>query len=188
MTARLQVRYNDVIRPKLAEQLGIANVNAIPKLDKIVINMGVGSAMQDKKHLEIAADAMADISGQKAILTIARLSIAGFKLREGVAIGCKVTLRRAKMYEFLDRLVSIVLPRVRDFRGISRTAFDGRGNYSLGLSEQLMFPELNPDKYTRPQGMNIVMVTTAQSDADAFALLEMFGMPFKAPKKAKVTV
>ena len=188
MAPRLQVRYNEVIRPKLAELLGISNVNALPKLDKIVINMGVGSAMQDKKHLEVAADAMADIAGQKPVLTIARLSVAGFKLREGVAIGCKVTLRRARMYEFLDRLVSIVLPRVRDFRGISRTAFDGRGNYSLGLSEQLMFPELNPDKYTRPQGMNIVVVTTAKSDAEAFALLEMFGMPFRAPKKAKVTV
>lgn len=188
MVARLKVKYNEVIRPNLAEQLNIANVNKIPKLDKIVINMGVGSAMQDKKHLEVAAEAMADIAGQKPILTIARLSVAGFKLREGVAIGCKVTLRRDRMYEFLDRLVSIVLPRVRDFRGISRTAFDGRGNYSLGLSEQLVFPELNQDKYTRPQGMNIVVVTTAQSDAEAFALLEMFGMPFRAPKKAKVTV
>jgi len=187
MAPRLQVRYNEDIRPKLAEQLGVQNVNAIPKLDKIVINMGVGSAMQDKKHLEIAADAMADIAGQKPILTIARNSVAGFKLREGVAIGCKVTLRRTKMYEFLDRLVALVLPRVRDFRGISRTAFDGRGNYSLGLSEQLVFPELNPDKYTRPQGMNVVIVTTAQTDADAYALLEMFGMPFRAPKKAKVT-
>ena len=188
MAARLKIKYNEVIRPNLAEQLSIANVNKIPKLDKIVINMGVGSAMQDKKHLEVAAEAMADIAGQKPILTIARLSVAGFKLREGVAIGCKVTLRRDRMYEFLDRLVSIVLPRVRDFRGISRTAFDGRGNYSLGLSEQLVFPELNQDKYTRPQGMNIVVVTTAQSDAEAFALLEMFGMPFRAPKKAKVTV
>ncbi|MDZ4850010.1 MAG: 50S ribosomal protein L5 [Pirellulaceae bacterium] len=187
MAPRLQLRYNESIRSTLAQELGISNVNAIPKLDKIVINMGVGSAMQDKKHLEIAADAMADIAGQKPILTIARLSVAGFKLREGVAIGCKVTLRRDKMYEFLDRLVSIVLPRVRDFRGISRTAFDGRGNYSLGLSEQLMFPELNPDKYTRPQGMNIVVVTTAQTNAHAFALLEKFGMPFRAPKKAKVT-
>jgi len=186
MAARLKVRYNDVIRPKLAEQLGISNVNEIPKLDKIVINMGVGSAMQDKKHLEVAAEAMADIAGQKPILTIARLSVAGFKLREGVAIGCKVTLRRERMYEFLDRLVSVVLPRVRDFRGISRTAFDGRGNYSLGLSEQLVFPELNQDKYTRPQGMNIVVVTTANTDAEAFALLEMFGMPFRAPKKPKV--
>jgi large subunit ribosomal protein L5 len=187
MVPRLQQRYNEVIRPKLAEDLGISNVNAIPKLDKIIINMGVGSAMQDKKHLEIAAEAMADIAGQKPVLTIARNSVAGFKLREGVAIGCKVTLRRAMMYEFMDRLVSIVLPRVRDFRGVSRTAFDGRGNYSLGLSELLMFPELNPDKYTRTQGMNIVVVTTANTDEEAFKLLEMFGMPFRAPKKAKVS-
>lgn len=185
MIPRLQQRYQEVIRPKLAEQLAIANVNAIPRLEKIVINMGVGSAMQDKKHLEIAADAMADIAGQRPVLTIARQSIAGFRLREGVAIGCKVTLRRAKMYEFLDRLISIVLPRVRDFRGISRTAFDGRGNYSLGLQEQLVFPELNPDKYTKPQGMNIVLVTTANSNDEAFALLEHFGMPFRAPKKPK---
>lgn len=187
MVPRLQQRYNEVIRPKLAEELGISNVNSIPKLDKIIINMGVGSAMQDKKHLEIAAEAMADIAGQKPVLTIARNSVAGFKLREGVAIGCKVTLRRAMMYEFMDRLVSIVLPRVRDFRGVSRTAFDGRGNYSLGLSELLMFPELNPDKYTRTQGMNIVVVTTANTDEEAFKLLEMFGMPFRAPKKAKVS-
>jgi large subunit ribosomal protein L5 len=187
MVPRLQTRYQDVIRPKLAEELGIANVNAIPRLQKIVINMGVGSAMQDKKHLELAAEAMADIAGQKPVLTIARQSVAGFKLREGVAIGCKVTLRRARMYEFLDRLISMVLPRVRDFRGISRTAFDGRGNYSLGLSEHLVFPELNPDKYTRTQGMNIVLVTSAQSDPDAYKLLEMFGMPFRAPKKAKAS-
>ena len=187
MVPRLKQRYNDEFRPRLAEELGISNVNAIPKLDKIIINMGVGSAMQDKKHLEIAAEAMADIAGQKPVLTIARNSVAGFKLREGVAIGCKVTLRRAMMYEFMDRLVSIVLPRVRDFRGVSRTAFDGRGNYSLGLSELLMFPELNSDKYTRTQGMNIVVVTTAETDEQAFKLLEMFGMPFRAPKKAKAS-
>lgn len=185
MIPRLQERYEQQIRPKLAEQLGISNVNAIPRIEKIVINMGVGSAMQDKKHLEIAYDAMMDIAGQKPVMTIARQSIAGFKLREGVPIGCKVTLRRARMYEFLDRFISIVLPRVRDFRGISRTAFDGRGNYSVGLSEQLVFPELNPDKYTKPQGMNICVVTTAGNNADAFTLLEMFGMPFRAPKKPK---
>lgn len=181
MVPRLQIRYNEVIRPTLAEQLGIQNVNAIPRLDKIILNMGVGEAMQEKKYLEVAAEAMADIAGQKPVLTIARTSVAGFKLREGVAIGCKVTLRRTRMYEFLDRLVSLVLPRVRDFRGISRTAFDGRGNYSLGLSEQLVFPELNPDKYTRVQGMNIVIVTTAQKDADAFAswkcLVSLSGPP-----------
>jgi len=187
MTPRLQERYQETIRPQLAEKLSIANVNAIPRLEKIVINMGVGSAMQDKKHLEIAYEAMMDIAGQKPVMTIARQSIAGFRLREGVPIGCKVTLRRARMYEFLDRLVSIVLPRVRDFRGISRTAFDGKGNYSLGLSEQLVFPDLNPDKYTRPQGMNICIITSAPNNEQAFALLEMFGMPFRAPKKPKVT-
>ena len=141
--------------------------------------------MQDKKYLELAAEAMADIAGQKPVLTLARNSIAGFKLRDGVAIGCKVTLRRERMYEFLDRLVSIVLPRVRDFRGVSRTAFDGKGNYSMGLSEWLVFPELNPDKFARPQGMNIAIVTTAVEDDHARRLLEMFGMPFRAPKVKK---
>ena len=185
MAPRLQEHYEKTIRKALQEQLGIKNVMAIPRLEKININMGVGSAMQDKKNLDIAADAMIEIAGQKPVLTLSRNAIAGFKLRENVPIGCKVTLRRAKMYEFLDRLVSIVLPRVRDFRGISRTAFDGHGNYSLGLSEQLVFPELNPDKFTKPQGMNITIVTTATTNEHAFALLEHFGMPFRAPKKAK---
>jgi large subunit ribosomal protein L5 len=185
MAPRLQEKYEQVIRPKLAEQLGITNVMAIPGLEKIVINMGVGEAMQDKKILDIAADAMAEISGQRPVLTKSRKSIAGFKLREGLPIGCMVTLRRDRMYEFLDRLVSIVLPRVRDFRGISRTAFDGHGNYSLGLSEHSVFPELNPDKYTRPQGMNISIVTTAKTNEHAFVLLEMMGLPFRAPKKPK---
>jgi large subunit ribosomal protein L5 len=128
---------------------------------------------------------MADISGQKPVLTLARNSIAGFKLREGVAIGCKVTLRRERMYEFLDRVISIVLPRVRDFRGVNRNAFDGHGNYSMGLSEWLVFPELNPDKFARPQGMNIAIVTTAVQNDHARRLLEMFGMPFRAPKVKK---
>ncbi len=183
MAPRLQQHYYDTIRPELGKELGIKNLLAIPRLDKISINMGVGEAMQDKKHLELAADAMADISGQKPVLTLARQSIAGFRLREGVAIGCKVTLRRERMYEFLDRLVSLVLPRVRDFRGVSRTAFDGHGNYSMGLSEWLVFPELNPDKYARTQGMNIAIITTADSDDQARRLLEYFGMPFRAPKK-----
>jgi large subunit ribosomal protein L5 len=183
MAPRLQQRYQDEIRTELAKQLGITNPMAIPKLTKIVVNMGVGSAVADKKNLEIAYDAMADITGQKPIQTLSRKSIAGFKLREGMPIGCKVTLRRQRMYEFLDRLVSVVLPRVRDFRGISRTAFDGQGNYSLGLSEQLVFPELNPDKYTKPQGMNIAICTSAGNDEHALLLLEMFGMPFKAGKK-----
>ncbi len=184
MAPRLQERYVQEIRSKLQEQLEIKNPMAIPRIQKVVLNMGVGEAMQDKKYLEVAIDAMTDITGQKPLTTVARGSIAGFRLREGVAIGCKVTLRGARMYEFLDRLITIVLPRVRDFRGISRTAFDGHGNYSLGLSEQLVFPELNPDKYTRQQGMNITVVTTAKNNKDAFTLLEMVGMPFRAPRKA----
>lgn len=183
MAPRLQERYETEIRKHLAEELGIKNPNAIPRISKIVINMGVGSAVADKKNLDMAYDAMTDIAGQKPVITKARKSVAGFKLREGVGIGCKVTLRRQRMYEFLDRLVNIVLPRVRDFRGISRTAFDGNGNYALSLSEQMVFPELNPDKYTKPQGMNITITTTAVSDEHGLALLTAFGMPFKAPKE-----
>lgn len=184
MAPRLQERYENEIRTALAEKLGIGNPMAIPRLTKVVMNMGVGSAIADKKNLELAVDAMADISGQKPITTLARKSIAGFKLREGMPIGCKVTMRRARMYEFMDRLVNIVLPRVRDFRGVSRSAFDGNGNYSLSLTEQLVFPELNPDKYTKQQGMNITICTTASNNGDALALLEAFGMPFRADKKA----
>lgn len=187
MAPRLQERYETEIRKQLAEELGIKNPNAIPRISKIVINMGVGSAVADKKNLDMAYDAMTDIAGQKPVITKARKSVAGFKLREGVGIGCKVTLRRQRMYEFLDRLVNIVLPRVRDFRGISRTAFDGNGNYALSLSEQMVFPELNPDKYTKPQGMNITITTTAVSDEHGLALLAAFGMPFKAPKEKSKT-
>lgn len=184
MAPRLQEKYQNEIRSAIGEKLGVTNPMAIPKIEKIVINMGVGSAIADKKNLELAFAALTEIAGQKPVQTLARKSIAGFKLREGMAIGCKVTLRRQRMYEFLDRLVSLVLPRVRDFRGISRKAFDGNGNYSLSLTEQLVFPELNPDKYTRPQGMSITIVTTAKTNDDALALLEMFGMPFKAAKTA----
>ena len=184
MAPRLQERYQNEIRPALAEQLGITNPMALPYVTKVVINMGVGSAVADKKNLEIAFDAMMDIAGQRPVQTIARKSIAGFKLREGMPIGCKVTLRRQRMYEFLDRLISVVLPRVRDFRGVSRTAFDGRGNYSLSLTEQLVFPELNPDKYTKPQGMNITIGTTAVNNEQGLLLLGLMGMPFKAPKEA----
>ena len=183
MVPRLQEAYQSKIKPELASQLEIKNPMAIPKLTKIVVNMGVGSAIADKKNLELAFEAMSDLAGQRPVQTLARKSIAGFKLREGMAIGCKVTLRRQRMYEFLDRLVSIVLPRVRDFRGVSRKAFDGRGNYSLSLSEQLVFPELNPDKYTKPQGMNITVCTTANTNAEGLLLLELFGMPFRAAKK-----
>ena len=158
---------------------------ALPRVTKIVINMGVGEAVQDKKVLDIASDAMSDISGQKPIVTKSRKAIAGFKLRENLPIGCKVTLRRERMYEFLDRLITLALPRVRDFRGVNPKGFDGNGNYNCGLTEQLVFPELNPDKYTRQQGMNITIVTTAKNNDDALLLLELFGMPFRAPRVKK---
>lgn len=180
---RLQARYDETIRPALVEKFGYRNPHQIPRLDKISINMGVGAAIGDKKILDIAFDAMTEIAGQRPVLTTARKSIANFRLREGMPIGCMVTLRRQRMYEFLDRLISIVLPRVRDFRGISRTAFDGRGNYTLGLTEQLVFPELNPDKFTRPQGMNISIITTARTNEEARELLERMGMPFRQDKK-----
>jgi large subunit ribosomal protein L5 len=143
--------------------------------------MGVGSAVEEKKHIETAVSALAEITGQKPLITLSRKSIAAFKLREGMPIGAKVTLRRQRMYEFLDRLISIALPRVRDFRGINRNAFDGNGNYSLGLAEQTVFPELNPDKYLRPQGMNITIVTSAKTNEEALDLLQRFGMPFQHP-------
>nr|WP_197167840.1 50S ribosomal protein L5 [Neorhodopirellula pilleata] len=182
---RLQARYQDQIRAALKEQFSYSNPHQIPELKKISLNMGVGAAVGDKKILDLAFDAMTQITGQKPVTTIARQSVAGFRLREGMPIGCMVTLRRQRMYEFLDRLISVVLPRVRDFRGINRYAFDGNGNYTLGLTEQLVFPELNPDKFTRPQGMNISFVTTATTNDEARALLLEFGMPFKAPKEKK---
>jgi len=177
---RLQQQYEKEILPMLAKQLGRANRLSLPRLEKIVVSMGVGSAITDKKNLDMAADALMQITGQKPLICKATKSIAGFKLREGLAIGCKVTLRGGRMYEFLDRLISLALPRVRDFRGLSPKAFDGRGNYSLGLSEQLVFPELNPDKYTTVQGMNVAIVTTAHSDDEARLLLRSLGVPMKA--------
>ena len=176
---RLQTKYFDEVLPALKEQLGRSNVMSLPRLQKIVVNMGVGSAITEKKHLEESVEALGLITGQKCSVTLARKSIAGFRLREGQAIGCKVTLRRQRMYEFLDRLISVALPRVRDFRGISATAFDGHGNYSLGLTEQLVFPELNPDKFLRVQGMNITMVTNVDSNDEARILLRELGMPFR---------
>jgi large subunit ribosomal protein L5 len=184
MSPRLKEKYETEVLPALQESLGRKNRLSLPRLEKIVINMGVGSAIQEKKHLEMAVDAMTEITGQKPIITHARKSVAGFRLREDMPIGCKVTLRRARMWEFLDRLVSLALPRVRDFRGISRTAFDGSGNYSLGLSEQLVFPELNPDKYLRVQGMNITVVTACASDEEALELLTRLGLPFKREESA----
>lgn len=184
MKARLEQLYLDSIRPAMAEKFGRKNIHSLPRLQKVVINMGVGSAIQDKKDLEDARSAMELIAGQKPVITKARQSIAGFRLREGMPIGCKVTLRGARMYEFVDRLVTLALPRVRDFRGVSEKAFDGRGNYSLGLNEYVVFPELNPDKFTRSQGMNIVFVTSTFADEEGRELLRMFGMPFKDSKKS----
>jgi len=183
-TPRLQERYQKEVLPALEKKLGRTNRLSLPRLQKIVINMGVGSAISEKKHLEEAVSALTQISGQKPAVTRSRKSIANFKLREGQEIGCKVTLRGVRMYEFLDRLISIALPRVRDFRGLDPNAFDGRGNYSLGLVEQLVFPELNPDKYTRVQGMNISIVTSTDSNDESRELLRGFGMPFKTEEAA----
>ncbi len=180
MTPRLLEKYEKEIASSVAKAIGCANVMAVPRLEKIVVNMGVGTATGDKKHLDEAVDALSQITGQKPLITRARKSVAGFRLREGVAIGCKVTLRGRRMYEFLDRLISLALPRVRDFRGLDPGAFDKHGNYSMGLSEQLVFPELNPDKFTRPQGMNVTIVTSTQNDDHARELLRGFGMPFRS--------
>jgi large subunit ribosomal protein L5 len=179
-TPRLLERYEKEILPAMAEQFGRKNRHSLPKLVKIVVNMGVGKAASEKKYLEEAQDAMKQITGQKPLVTLSRKSIANFKLREGMAIGCKVTLRGRRMYEFLDRLVSVALPRVRDFRGLDPDAFDGRGNYNLGITEQVVFPEINPDKFTVQQGMNITIVTTAGNDAEARELLRRLGMPMRA--------
>jgi large subunit ribosomal protein L5 len=179
MSPRLQVKYEQEILPVLREKLGRTNRLSLPRLEKIVVNMGVGAAIQEKKHLEAAVEALGQITGQKPIITKSRKAIAGFRLREGMPIGCAVTLRRGRMYEFLDRLISLALPRVRDFRGVNPNAFDGHGNYSLGLTEQLVFPELNPDKFPRVQGMNVTVVTTTDSDDEARELLSLLGMPFR---------
>lgn len=177
---RLLQRYEQEIVGALAQKLGRSNRLSLPRLQKVVVNMGVGDAITEKKFLEEAVKAMSEISGQKPLVTKARKAIAGFKLRENLNIGCKVTLRGARMYEFLDRLISLALPRVRDFRGLNPNAFDGQGNYSLGLSEQLVFPELNPDKYTRTQGMNITLVCSGGKDDESRELLRLFGVPFRA--------
>jgi len=175
---RLKEIYNNEIMPAMQKKFGYTNVMQIPKLDKIVINMGVGEAKDNAKALETAVKDMEIIAGQKAITTKARKSIANFKLREGVAIGCKVTLRGDKMYEFADRLINLALPRVRDFRGVNPNAFDGRGNYALGIKEQLIFPEIEYDKVDKVRGMDVIFVTTAKSDEEARELLVQFGMPF----------
>ena len=178
MAARLQEHYKKVVREALTKEFGYTNPMQVPKIDKIVINMGVGEATADSKKINLAVAELTAIAGQKPIITKARKSIAVFKLREGMAIGCKVTLRKQQMYEFLDRLVNIALPRVRDFRGVSGKSFDGRGNYTLGLKEQLVFPEIDYDKVDKVRGMDIVICTTAKTDAEAKALLKGFDMPF----------
>jgi len=178
-TPRMLEHYTQTVRPHLAKALSRTNPHAIPRLEKVVISMGVGAAVSEKKYLDEALGALAQISGQKPIATLSKAAVSGFKLRENLPIGCKVTLRGNRMYEFFDRLVAVALPRVRDFRGLSATAFDGHGNYSLGLSEQGVFPEINPDRYTRPQGMNITFVTSAATDDEARELLVAMGLPLK---------
>ncbi|MBI1182553.1 MAG: 50S ribosomal protein L5 [Alphaproteobacteria bacterium] len=177
--ARLQSHYESQIRPQLMETFGLTNQYSVPKLEKIVINMGVGEGTRDAKKITIAAEELTKISGQKPVVTKAKKSIAGFKLREGMAVGCKVTLRGRRMYEFLDRLVTIALPRVRDFRGVSGKSFDGNGNYAMGLREQIVFPEINYDQIDEIRGMDIIICTTAKSDEQAKALLAGFQMPFR---------
>jgi large subunit ribosomal protein L5 len=190
---RLKQRYNDEIRGRLAEQLGVANIMQVPRLEKIVVNMGVGKAVQTPSVLEVAVKELTIITGQKPIVTKATKSIAGFKLREGQAIGCKVTLRGDRMWEFLDRLIAVAIPRIRDFRGLPAHSFDGKGNYTFGVTEQLIFPEIDYDKVDTARGMDITIVTTATDNAGGKALLDAFGFPFKrgedaqAPLKEKKT-
>ena len=176
---RVLENYNNNVKPSMMKTFQYSSVMQVPRLEKIVINMGVGDAMQNSKALDAAVSELAQITGQKPIITKAKKSIANFKLREGVAIGCKVTLRGERMYEFYDKLVSVSLPRVRDFRGLPRNSFDGRGNYTLGIKEQLIFPEINYDKIFKIRGMDIVIVTTANSDAEGLELLSLLGFPFR---------
>ena len=178
MTTRFQERYQEVVRPALMQEFGYKNPMQVPRVDKIVLNMGVGEAVQDGKKIDAAVSDLTAITGQHPIVIRAKQSIATFKLRENMPIGVKVTLRRQRMYEFLDRLITVALPRVRDFRGVSARSFDGRGNYALGLKEQLVFPEIDYDKVDTVRGMDIVIVTTAKTDAEAKALLRGFEMPF----------
>ena len=176
---RLKERYEKEVVPSLMNKFNYKSIMQVPKLEKIVINMGVGDAVQNPKALDSAVEELTLISGQKPVITRAKKSIAGFRLREGMPIGCKVTLRGQRMYDFFDKLVSVSLPRVRDFRGISKNAFDGRGNYTLGIKEQLIFPEIDYDKVTKVRGMDIVIVTTAKTDEESRELLTQLGMPFR---------
>ncbi len=177
-TPRLKTHYLDVARPALKAEFGYRNDMMIPRLDKIVLNMGVGEAVKDTKKVKAAAEDLSLIAGQKAVITRAKKSIAGFRVREQMPLGCKVTLRGDRMYEFLDRLITIALPRVRDFRGVKGSAFDGRGNFAMGLREHIVFPEINFDKVDEVLGMDIIICTTARTDAEAKALLRQFNMPF----------
>jgi large subunit ribosomal protein L5 len=179
MSTRLQKHYQEQVVPKLMQRFGYKNVMEVPRLVKITLNMGVGEAVGNKKVLENAIDDMSKIAGQKPVSTLARKSIATFKIRDGWPIGCKVTLRRATMFEFLDRLVNVALPRVRDFRGVSGRAFDGRGNFNFGIKEQIIFPEINFDQVDALRGMDVAITTTAKTDAEAKALLEAFSFPFR---------
>ena len=177
--ARLQEQYKNEIIPKLQKELGVSNSMSVPKIEKITINMGLGKALGDKKVLESALEELGLISSQKPVTCLARKSVASFKLREGNAIGCKVTLRKERMYEFLDRLVNVAIPRIRDFRGLNDKSFDGRGNYNMGITEQIVFPEIEFEKVTSVRGMDIAITTNAKSDEDAKKLLAMFNFPFK---------
>lgn len=180
---RLLEKYNKEIVPALAKKFGRENRLSLPKLTKIVLNMGVGKALQDKERMKLAAEQLGLIAGQRAQITKSRVAVSGFRLRENSEIGCRVTLRGKRMYEFLDRLINLALPRIRDFRGINPKSFDGNGNYSMGLTEQLVFPEIDPDKVTFTQGMDITFVTTVKNDDEARELLRLFGMPFRDDTK-----
>ncbi|MHC4393804.1 MAG: 50S ribosomal protein L5 [Planctomycetota bacterium] len=180
-TPRLWTKYQDEIRASLQESFGYKNHMAVPRLEKIVISMGIGKALKEPKRLEEAQKHLTQISGQKAVITQARKSVSNFRLREGNPIGCKVTLRRQRMYEFLDRLVAVAIPRIRDFRGFNDRSFDGRGNYSMGLNEQTVFVEVDADRMAFTQGMNITFITSAKSDKEAFELMKGFGFPFRKP-------
>jgi len=182
-TPRMKKLYEDSIIKAMTEKFGYKNVMQVPRIEKIVLNMGVGEATQDKKKVEQAAGEMTQIAGQKAVVTKAKKSIAQFKLREGMPIGAKVTLRRERMYEFLDRLINVALPRVRDFRGLNPKSFDGRGNYAFGIKEQIIFPEINYDRIDKVRGMDIIVTTTAKTDDEARELLRLFGFPFPIEEK-----
>ena len=184
-TPRMRKLYDDQIVKAMTEKFGYKNAMEVPKIEKITLNMGVGDAVQDKKKVETAASEMELIAGQKPVITKAKKSIAGFKLREGMPIGCKVTLRRERMYEFLDRLITIAMPRIRDFRGVSATSFDGRGNYAMGLKEQIIFPEINYDRIDTVRGMDVIVTTTARTDEEARELLKLFGFPFPIEAQEK---